>query len=54
MNMGNAKMSQFQCVQYCEKFLETMTLYQLLNIDNDVSISHVNLQAHVPSAISDK
>ena len=41
----------FQHLQYCEKLLETMALYQLPNIDNDVS--HVNLQAHILSRISD-
>ena len=41
----------FQHLQHCEKFLETMTLYQLPGIDNDVST--VNLQAHVASTVSD-
>ena len=41
----------FQHLQYCEKFLERITLYQLPNIDTDVS--HVILQAYIPCAISD-
>ena len=41
----------FQHLQYCEKLLETMTLYQLPDIDIDVST--INLQAHIASAVSD-
>ena len=41
----------FQHLQHCEKFFETITLYQLADIDTDVS--NVNLQAHMPSAVSD-
>ena len=41
----------FQHLQHCEKFLETMTLYQLPDIDTDVST--VSLQAHIASAVSD-
>ena len=41
----------FQYLQHCEKFLETMILYQLPDIDTDVST--VNLQAHIGSAVSD-
>ena len=41
----------FQHPQHCEKFLETMTLYQLPDIDADVST--VNLKAHIASAVSD-
>ena len=41
----------FQHLQNCEKVLETMTLYQLPDIDTDVST--VNLQAHIPNAVSD-
>ena len=41
----------FQHLQYCEIFLETMRLYQLPDIDADVSI--VNLRAHIASAVSD-
>ena len=41
----------FQHLQHYEKFLETMTLYQLPDIDSDVST--VNLQAHIVSVVSD-
>ena len=41
----------FQHLQYCEKFLEAMALYQLPDIDTDVST--VNLQAYIDSAVSD-
>ena len=41
----------FQHLQHGEKFLETMTLYQLLDIDIDGST--VKLQPHIVSAISD-
>ena len=41
----------FQHLQHCEKFLETMTLDQLPDIDTDVST--VNLQAHIASSVSD-
>ena len=41
----------FQHLQHCEKFLETMTLYSLPDIDTDVST--VNLQAHIANAVSD-
>ena len=41
----------FQHLQHCEKFLETMALYQLPDIDTDVSI--VNLQAYIASEVSD-
>ena len=37
----------FQHLQQFEKFSETMTLYQLPDIDTDVST--VNLQAHITS-----
>ena len=40
----------FQHLQHCVKFLETMTLYHLPDIDTDVST--VNLQAHIASALS--
>ena len=40
-----------QHLKHCETFLETMTLYQLPDIDTDVST--VNLQAHIASAVSD-
>ena len=43
----------FQHLQHCEKFLETMTLYQLLDIDSATDVSTVNLQAHIASAVSD-
>ena len=39
----------FQHLQYCGKFLETMTLNQLPDIDTDVST--VNLQAHIANAV---
>ena len=41
----------FQHLQYCEKLLETITLYQLPDIDIDVST--INLQTHIASAVSD-
>ena len=41
----------FQHLQHCEKFLETMTLYQLPDIDTDVIT--VNLKAHIASAVSE-
>ena len=41
----------FQHLQHGEKFLETKTLYQLLDIDIDGST--VKLQPHIVSAISD-
>ena len=41
----------FQHLQHYEKFLEKMTLYQLPDIDTDVST--VNLQAHIASSVSD-
>ena len=41
----------FQHFQHCDKFLETMTLYQLPDTDTDVST--VNIQAHIASAVSD-
>ena len=41
----------FQHLQHCEKFLETMTLYQFPDIDTGAST--VNLQAHIASAVSD-
>ena len=43
--------SVFQHLEHCEKFLETMTLYQLPDIDTDIST--VNLQVHIASAVSD-
>ena len=39
----------FQHLQYCGKFLETITLNQLPDIDTDVST--VNLQAHIANAV---
>ena len=41
---------KFQHLQHCEKILETMTLYQLSDIDPDVST--VNLQTRITSAVS--
>ena len=41
--------AMFQHIQHCEKFLEAMTLYQLPDIDTDVST--VNLHAHIASAV---
>ena len=41
----------FQHLQHYEKFLEKMALYQLPDIDTDVST--VNLQAHIASSVSD-
>ena len=41
----------FQHLQNCEKFLEIMGLYELLDIDTDVST--VNLQVHIASAVSE-
>ena len=41
----------FQHLQHCEKFLEIMGLYELLDIDTDVST--VNLQVHIASAVSE-
>ena len=41
----------FQHLQPCDKFLETMTLYQLSDIYTDVST--VNLKVHNASAVSD-
>ena len=41
--------AMFQHLQYCG-FLETMTLYQLSDIDTDVN--PVSLQAHIDRAVS--
>ena len=41
----------FQHLQHFETFLETITLYQLPDIDTDVST--VNLQAHIDNVVSD-
>ena len=41
----------FQHLQHCEKLLETRTLYQLPDVDTDVST--VNLQAHIANPVSD-
>ena len=41
---------KLQHLQHCEKILETMTLYQLPDIDTDVST--VNLQARITSTVS--
>ena len=41
----------FQRIQHCKEFLETMTLYQLPDIDSD--ISHANLPTHIPKAVYD-
>ena len=41
----------FQQLQHCKKFLETISLFKLPDID-DV-ISHVNLKAHIESAVAD-
>ena len=41
----------FQHLQHFETFLETITLYQLPDIDTDVST--VNLQAHIANAVYD-
>ena len=40
----------FQRFQHCEKFLETMALYQLPDIDTEVST--VDLQAYNANAVS--
>ena len=41
----------FQHLQHCNKFLEIMTLYQLTDIDTDVST--INLQAHIAGTVSE-
>lgn len=41
----------FQHLQHYEKFLKTITLYQLPNIDTVVNTE--SLQAHIASAVSD-
>ena len=41
----------FQHLQHCEKFLETISLYQLPDIENNNS--QVNLKDHIATAVAD-
>ena len=50
-HINRSDQPMFQHPQHCEKFLETMMLYQLPDIAADVST--VNLQAHIAGAVSD-
>ena len=52
MNILTAQIRQcFNTFNIVKNFLETMRLYQLPDIDADVSI--VNLRAHIASVVSD-
>ena len=55
-NQTRSKSHQIQNSQYfntfkCEKFIETITLHQLPDID--ISVSYGNIQTHIASAVSD-
>ena len=51
LNEHSNRSDQPMILQHFEKFLETMILYQLPDIDSGVSA--VNLQAHIASAVCD-
>lgn len=52
MNMANVQVNQcFNILKHSMRFLETITVCQLPDIDIDDG--HVNVQAHIASAVSD-
>lgn len=54
---------RYQHIQHYEEFVKTMTLYQTMTLNQTMTlyqimtllsnVSHINLQAHIASAVSD-